>query len=78
MASTIDFSHSLYSTEVVKQTIQLYQSLAEFSVSEGENCIEVTIDNIHPDFSTVLIDAFCNHVLNETIILYRREQGGTV
>ena len=78
MSETIYFSESLYRREAVENSIKIYQQLAEFSLSADEKGLVVFVENIHPDLESELIDSFCNYVLNETIILSRKENGGDV
>jgi hypothetical protein len=76
MSQNIYFSDSIYKKEAVEKSVQDYQELATFTMKESEAGVAVEIDNIHPSFTDVLVDAFCNHVLNETIIQNRKETGG--
>ena len=76
MAKSIHFSSSLYSVEAVQKSAQDYASVAEFSISVTESGVDVSIENIHPAYKEILVDHFCNHVLNETIILRRQKDGG--
>jgi hypothetical protein len=76
MVKKLYFSTSLYQVEAVQRTVQAYQSLASFSVDVQTDGVAVIISDIHPSFSNTLVDNFCNHVLNETIISYRQSKGG--
>jgi len=78
MSEKVYFSSSLYRPEAVQKGVTDYSELASFSVEEQKNGTLVTITEINPSFSEVLIHHFCNHVLNETIILHREEKGGQV
>ena len=78
MSETICFSESLYRREAVENSIKNYQQLADFSLAVDEKGIVVFVENIHPDLESELIDSFFNYVLNETIILSRKENGGDV
>ena len=71
----VNFSRSIYSVEAIKKGIDDYQDLAKFSLEERTNEAVVTIEDIHPSFGEILIDSFCNHVLNETIINRRNQEG---
>ncbi len=79
MAEKICFSESLYRREAVENSIKTYQQLADFSLSvEGKGFV-VFVENMHPELdASEIIDSFCNYVLNETIILSRKEKGGEV
>ena len=76
MAKSIHFSASLYSAEAVQKSAQDYAAIAQFSLHTTESGVDVTIENIHPAYQEILVDHFCNHVLNETIILRRQKDGG--
>ena len=76
MSEKVYFSASLYSLEAVKKSVSEYSALAHFSVDEKLDGVTVTISDVHPSYKGVLVDYFCNHVLNETIILIRKEKGG--
>ena len=76
MAKSIHFSSSLYSVEAVKKSAQDYAAIAQFYLDVTDGGVDVTIDNIHPAYKDILVDHFCNHVLNETIILRRQKDGG--
>jgi hypothetical protein len=79
MAEKICFSESLYRKEAVTNSVKVYQQLAEFFLSTEEAGVVVSIENIHPELDPIeLVDSFCNYVLNETIILSRKESGGAV
>ena len=78
MAEKIRFSTSLYRRDAIDAAVNAYQQLASFSVgSENGGEVIVVIDKIHPNFASMLIDSFCNHVLFETIVRYRQEQEGS-
>jgi hypothetical protein len=78
MARIICFSESLYRREAIEKSIETYQQLAEFSLSVGEEGVVISVENIHPELEGELVDSFCNYVLNESIILSRKEKGGDV
>lgn len=78
MDKTICFSESLYRREAVEKSIETYKETADFSLSIGEEGFVVSVEKIHPELEGELVDSFCNHVLNETIILSRKENGGDV
>ena len=77
MAEKLCFSTSLYRRDAIDAAVSAYHQLADFSISsENEGEVIVEIDKIHPNFAAVLVDSFCNHVLFETIVRYRKEQEG--
>jgi hypothetical protein len=71
----VRFSMSLYNIDAIKNGIAAYQELATFSIDETESETIVSINDIHPSLATVLVDSFCNHVLNETIVFTRTKEG---
>ena len=76
MSQQIVFSTSLYSVEAVNLTVAAYRECAVFSIEIQDEDVVVVISDIHPSLQDVLVDAFCNHVLNETILLRRKKLGG--
>ena len=70
------FSSSLYRTEAIERTVAAYSSLAVFEIETQEDGVNVSISQMVPELREQLVDAFCNHVLNETIIVIRKERGG--
>jgi hypothetical protein len=78
MAEKVCFSESLYRREAVEKSAAVFSEIADFSLSFDDVGVVVLVENIHPEMETVLLDVFCNYVLNETIILSRKEKGGDV
>ena len=77
----LEFSTSLYRLDAIQSAITAFEACAQFSVlaaatEEEQNFIQILISEIHPSLEDVLVDTFCNHVLFETIVQERREQGG--
>ena len=68
---TYQLSKSLYAINAVTKAVEAYQSLAEFQVSEEEHCIRIDINNINETYKNILVDAFLNHVLFESINEHR-------
>jgi hypothetical protein len=75
MMDEVCFSMSLYNIDAIKKGIEAYQELASFSIDERANEAIVKINNIHSSLTSVLVDSFCNHVLNDSIILNRNKDG---
>ena len=80
-STRLEFSTSLYRLDAIQSAIAAFEACAQFSVmpaatEEEQNFIQIVISDIHPSLEDVLVDTFCNHVLFETIVLERREQGG--
>ena len=76
MANSISFSLSIYREDAVQAAVLAYTSLADFTVVSNSSDVIVEVANINPSFESVLLDAFCNHVLFETIVRHRNEFGG--
>ena len=79
MAKTsLSFSLSIYKKEAIEEAMHAYGAYARFSLQEEPYAIAIDIEPLHEDLATKIIDSFCNHVLFETIILHRKEKGGTL
>ena len=79
MAKTnLSFSLSIYKKEAIEEAMNAYGAYARFSVQEEEHTMMVELEPLHEAYATQIIDAFCNHVLFETIVLHRKDQGGTL
>lgn len=68
---TYRLSKSLYALGAVQKAVHAYGSLAEFQVFEEEHSIRIEIQNIQEPYKNVLVDAFLNHVLFESINEHR-------
>lgn len=62
---TIKFNKNFYNLGAAKKSVTAYKKLADFSIKEKRDSIEVTIKNIDKDFKGVLYDEFSNYVLAE-------------
>jgi hypothetical protein len=70
---TVSFARDLYSAEAVAEAVQAYAGLARFEVLQGGADVVVEIREPDPDVADVLVDEFCNHVLNQTVARRRKE-----
>lgn len=67
MAERITFDRTLYLPEAVEAAAGSYAGYATIHVTETEAGVEVAVSEpVEHDLQTIL-DAFCNHVLHETI-----------
>ncbi len=57
------FSKKLYKTAAIKDSIEAYGEVADFSVVRSGDSIEVEIKNVDDDLKGIIKDEFCNHVL---------------
>lgn len=71
MASTLEFSRSLYSPEAIQAAADAFADLAKLDVSAGDNEIRVSVSDVDPDVRDVLEDELCNYALHETIVRAR-------
>lgn len=79
MAERLSFARSLYQPAAVQAAAEAYGELARITVlPEEENAVVVEISDPHPDLAGELVDAFCNHVLFETIRHHRAAVGGAL
>jgi hypothetical protein len=74
----LEFNTSLYALEAVQKSVQDYKECANFVIETTPTLILVVVDQIDPELQDVLVDAFCNHVLNETILFRRVSLGGMI
>ncbi len=59
----ISFSKKLYKIKAIKLAIKEYQDLANFSLEQKGNYIQVELKNINKDVKQIIKDEFCNYVL---------------
>lgn len=79
MAERIRFSRSLYHPEAVSAAVSAYGALARITVdASSPHAVVVEVADPHPDLAGALVDAFCNHVLFETIRHHRAVVGGAL
>ena len=76
MSKEVTFSLSIYRLPAIVSAMQLYAGHADFSYTESENDICVQVSPKNESHAQLIIDSFCNHVLFESIVAYRSEQGG--
>ena len=59
----ISFNKNLYRLKAIKLAIKEYQNLANFSLRQKKNYIQVELKNIDKEVEQVIKDEFCNYVL---------------
>jgi len=72
MAEGITFDRSLYLPDAVEAAAAAYAGHAQLSVTHTADAVVVVISEVVEHDPQVLANAFCNHVLHETIA--RRRQ----
>jgi len=58
----IDFNKNLYNLKVIKSAIKEYQDLADFSLRQKRNYIQVELSNVDKSVRKIIKDEFCNYV----------------
>jgi hypothetical protein len=72
MAERISFDRSIYLPEAVEAAAAAYAEHARIEVApEGEATVAVISDVVEHDVRDV-VNAFCNHVLHETVTRLRQ------
>jgi hypothetical protein len=75
MAERIIFDRSLYLPEAVEAAATAYAEHAKIELTpSGDTVVAVISDVVEHDPQTVA-NAFCNHVLHETIVRMRQAEG---
>lgn len=75
MNKTLLFSLSLYREDAVQAAVDAYSQLADFRIERLDSACRVEINCRNKQIMLQLKDAFCNHVLFETIIRHRNSSG---
>jgi hypothetical protein len=77
MAEPITFDHSIYSPESITAAAEAYAELLKVSLSAEDGCTTAQFESLDTEGGPFLVDAFCNHVLFETIQRFRAEGAST-
>ena len=72
----ISFSKSIYYFSAIKAAMEAYEAYASFEYVEHEYDVQLSIVPKQPQHAQLIMDAFCNHVLFESIVAHRNEKGG--
>jgi hypothetical protein len=73
MVEPITFDHSIYSPDSITAAADAYAELLTVSLSAEEGCTTAHFEGVDAEDGPYLVDAFCNHVLFDTIQRYRTE-----
>lgn len=74
MAERISFDRSLYLPEAVEAAAAAYADYAKIQVTQATDAVVADLsDAVGHDLGTIA-NAFCNHVLHETITRRRSDQ----
>lgn len=74
MAERIAFDRSLYLPDAVDAAAAAYADFATIRVTAGPEAIVADISDVVEHDPQTVADAFCNHVLHETISRRRSEE----
>jgi len=74
---TVHFDHSLYNQASVETAAAAYASLLTIQLDAADARTTVTFSDLDPEHGPMLVDAFCNHVLFETIHRHRADEPST-
>jgi hypothetical protein len=69
--SSVSFDHSIYDQASIETAAATYAGFLEISVAAGDGETTASFSNLDPEQGQMLVDAFCNHVLFETIQRFR-------
>jgi hypothetical protein len=72
MVEQVSFDRSLYLPEAVQAAAEAYAELAKIEVTPSADAVMAVIDQVADEDLRTIVNAFCNHVLHETIA--RRRQ----
>ncbi len=72
MTKRIAFDRSLYLPEAVDAAAAAYAEHAQIEVTAAADAIETIISGVAEDDAEMVANAFCNHVLHETISRMRQ------
>lgn len=67
MAERVTFDRSLYFPEAVEAAAAAYGEHARIEVTRAADCTVATLTPIAEGSPGLLVNAFCNHVLHETL-----------
>ena len=75
MPESIRFDEYLYEKAAVTAAAEAYGHLAAIEISQDGSCVVASMTDISEEHADVLVDAFRNHVLYETIVRARAGAG---
>ncbi len=74
MAERISFDRSLYLPDAVEAAAAAYADFAKVELTSSGEAVVADISDAGDYDLTTIANAFCNHVLHETISRRRREE----
>ena len=75
-AESLIFDRSLYLVEAVQAAADAYSGHARIELTNEPQQTMVSIAVENAAYKEIIIDAFCNHVLFETVVRSRETLGG--
>jgi hypothetical protein len=72
MAERVTFHQSLYLPEAVEAAAALYAEYARIELTTEADAVTAVVSEVAEHDPRTVINAFCNHVLHETIARRRR------
>ena len=74
MAESVTFDHSIYSPDSIANAAKAYAELLTIALEAGETSTTARFSDLDAEDGPMLVDAFCNHALFETIQRYRTDE----
>ena len=68
---TVEFHHDLYAKDALAAAAAAYDGLLSVELTDGDQSTQARLSEPSEEHGAILYDAFCNHVLFETIQQYR-------
>ncbi len=72
MSERVTFARSLYLPEAVEAAAAAYAEHAQIDLTPTKDSVVAVISPLGDSDTAVLVNAFCNYVLHETIVRSRR------
>jgi len=72
MAKRVTFDRSLYLPEAVEAAAAAYAEHAKIEVTPDADAVLAVISGVARGETDLVVNAFCNHVLHETIVRLRQ------
>ena len=75
MSERIEFNRRLYRDDAVEAAVEAYGHLAKLTVEQNEHFTILEVADPDERVADRLVDALSNHVMYETVLRTRAEQG---
>ena len=72
MPKQVTFDRSLYLPEAVEAAAVAYAQHAEIELTPSEDGVRAVISSVGEHDQEMVVNAFCNHALHETIVRLRQ------